>query len=235
MKIEAKRAVVFGGTSGIGLATVKQLAAMGAKQVIAVSRNPQRAPELPANVSTIALDVLDEAALQAFFAAQEPFDILVSAATGGARAAGPFLQMDMAAYQGSFAKLWGYANVVRFGAEHLSDSGSIVLVSGAPARKTRPGQVALGSVGGGVEAFARAVAAELAPRRINIVSPGLIDTPLIPVVGEERDSFFADATQNNLIPRTGTAEEVALAIIFAIENDFITGTTIDVDGGWLLS
>jgi len=235
MNIEAKRALVFGGTSGIGLATVFRLAQMGATEVVAISRHPERVTDLPLNVTTAKVDVLDEAALKTFFQSQPPFDILISAATGGARASGPFLQMNMAAYQGSFAKLWGYANVVRFGAEQLTDQGAIVLVSGAPARKTRPGQVALGSVGGGIEAFVRAITAELAPKRINLVSPGLIDTPLIPITGEERSAFFADSTQNNIIPRTGTADEVAMAIIFAIENDFVTGTTIDVDGGWLLS
>ena len=66
-----------------------------------------------------------------------PFDILVSAATGGERAAGPFLSMDMEGYKRSFDKLWGYANVVRYGTEHLAADGSIVIVSGAPARRSR--------------------------------------------------------------------------------------------------
>ena len=110
-----------------------------------------------------------------------------------------------------------------------------MLVSGSPARKCRPGQIAISSVGGAVEAFARGIAPEIAPKRINIVSPGIIDTPMSPLQGNERDEFYKNATQNNLIPRAGTSEEVAQGIIFAIENDFITGTTIDVDGGWLTS
>ena len=129
----------------------------------------------------------------------------------------------------------GYANVVRFGAQHLSPSGSIVLVSGAPARKTKPGQVALGSVGGAVEALVRALACEIAPRRINIVSPGTIDTPMVALSGEERVEQYQKLTARNVIPRAGTPEEVAQAIIFHVQNDFVTGTTIDVDGGWLLS
>ena len=78
--------------------------------------------------------------LQQLFQECAPFDILISAATGGSRAIGPFLQMDMDGYQLPFDKLWGYANVVRFGAAHLSDDGAIVLVSGAPARRTKPGR-----------------------------------------------------------------------------------------------
>ncbi|MDH3659596.1 MAG: SDR family oxidoreductase [Alphaproteobacteria bacterium] len=234
MDVKGKKAIVFGGTSGIGLAAAKQLAALGAK-VIAISRNPERAGEVPAGITLRKCDVRDRDALKALLQECAPFEILVSAATGGERAVGPFLEMDMDGYMSSFDKLWGYANVVRFGTEHLSEDGSIVLVSGAPARKTKPGQVAIGSVGGAVEAFVRAVAPEIAPRRLNVVSPGQIDTPMVALQGEEREALYKKMTANHVIPRAGTADEVAQAIIFMIQNDFVTGTTIDVDGGWLLS
>jgi len=140
----------------------------------------------------------------------------------------------MEGYKGSFDKLWGYANVVRYGTQHLSDHGAIVLVSGAPARRTKPGQVALGSVGGAVEQLARAVAVEIAPKRINVVSPGSIDTPMFAPTGPERDALFKKMITGNIIQRAGQPDEVAQGIVFAVENDFVTGTTIDVDGGWLL-
>jgi NAD(P)-dependent dehydrogenase (short-subunit alcohol dehydrogenase family) len=143
--------------------------------------------------------------------------------------------MDMDGYQASFDKLWGYANIVRFGTEHLTDDGTIVLVSGAPARKCKPGQVSLSSVGGAVEALVRAVAPEIAPRRLNVVSPGTIDTPMVAAQGKERETLYKNMTAKHLIPRAGTADEVAQAIVFMIQNDFVTGSTIDVDGGWLLS
>ena len=234
MDVAGKKAIVFGGTSGIGLAAAKQLAALGA-EVIAISRNPDKAGDLPAGISTKACDVRDRNALAALFKECAPYDILISAATGGARAIGPFLAMDMDGYQASFDKLWGYANVVRFGTEHLSQDGAIVLVSGAPARKCKPGQVSLSSVGGAVEALVRAVAPEIAPRRINVMSPGTIDTPMVAMQGDERKAFYDKATASNVIPRAGTAEECAQGIIFLVQNDFVTGTTIDVDGGWLLS
>ena len=75
---------------------------------------------------------------------------------------------------------------------------------------------------------------EIAPRRINVVSPGLIDTPMFPGEGDARVAFLSQATAGNLIKRAGPAEEVAAGILFTIENDFVTGTTIDVDGGALL-
>ena len=228
-----KKALVFGGTSGIGLATVNQLKAQGA-EVVAISRDPSKAGDI-AGVTLAACDVRDTDALAELLAQHAPFDLLISAATGGSRAAGPFLQMDLAAYQASFDKLWGYTNIVRLGAEHLTEKGAIVLVSGAPARRAKPGQAALASVGGAVEQFARAVAPELGPRRINVVSPGVIDTPMFGPDAEARAKMLGAATANNLIPRAGTPDEVAEAVIFVAGNEFVTGTTVEVDGGWILS
>lgn len=234
MDVAGKKAVVLGGTSGIGLSTTRQLAALGA-EVVAVSRNPDKAGELPAGVTTRACDVLDREAMATLFAACAPYDILVSAATGGERAFGKFTEMDMDGFQGSFDKLWGYANTIRYGTQHLAEDGAIVLVSGAPARQMRPGMVAIGAVGAAVESLVRSVAMEIPPRRINVVSPGIIDTPMIAAQGEARAKMLAGATRNNLIPRAGTPDEVAQAILFCIQNDFVTGTTVDVDGGWLLT
>lgn len=234
MEISGKKALVFGGTSGIGLATVQQLSDLGA-EVIAIGRNPDKITEMPANTTARKCDVLDREALQTLFAECGPFDILVSAATGGNRAIGPFAEMDMDGYQGSFAKLWGYTNVVRYGLEHMPKTGAIVLVSGSPARRCNPGQIAISSVGGAVEAMVRGVAKEIKPIRINAMSPGLVDTPMVALEGEARDEFYTKLTSKNLIPRVGTPEEQAQGVIFLIQNDFVTGTTLDVDGGILLS
>ncbi len=228
-----KKALVFGGTSGIGLAVVHRLCEQGA-EVVAISRDPSKAGDL-AGVTLAACDVRDTDALAELLAAHGPIDLLISAATGGSRAAGPFLQMDLAAYQASFDKLWGYTNIVRLGTEYLSEKGAIVLVSGAPARRAKPGQAALASVGGAVEQFARAVAPELVPRRINVVSPGVIDTPMFGPDAAAREKMLGAATAKNLIPRAGTPDEVAEAVMFVAGNEFVTGTTVEVDGGWILS
>ena len=234
MDINGKKAIVFGGTSGIGLSATQMLSDKGA-HVIALSRNPDKLKNVPKNVTTKKMDVLDRDALEKFFQEVGEYDILVNSATGGARAVGPFLSMDLDGYRASFDKLWGYTNVVRYGTKFLKNNGNIVLVSGSPARKCRPGQIAISSVGGAVEAFARGIAPEIAPKRINIVSPGIIDTPMSPLQGKEREDYYKNTTNNNLIPRAGTPDEVATGIIFAIENEFITATTIDIDGGWLIS
>ena len=234
MDIDGKKAIVFGGTSGIGLSATQMLSDKGA-HVVALSRNPEKLQNVRINVVTKKMNVLDRDALEQFFQEVGEYDILVNSATGGARAVGPFLSMDLDGYRASFDKLWGYTNVVRYGTKYLKNNGNIVLVSGSPARKCRPGQIAISSVGGAVEAFARGIAPEIAPKRINIVSPGIIDTPMSPLQGKEREDYYKNTTNNNLIPRAGTPDEVATGIIFAIENEFITGTTIDIDGGWLIS
>ncbi len=233
MQVQGKKALVFGGTSGIGLATTIKLRDAGA-EVVAISRDPSKAGDIE-GVTLKGCDVLDREALVALFAELAPFDILISSATGGGRALGPFLEMDLDGYKGSFDKLWGYSNCVRLGAEHLAADGTIVLVSGSPARRAKPGQSALGSVGGAVEQFVRAVAAEIVPRRINVVSPGVIDTPMFGPDKDQRSQMLAGATAKHLIQRPGSAEEVADGIMFVVQNDYVTGTTIDVDGGWLLS
>ena len=231
MDLQGKRAIVLGGTSGIGLAVSMQLAAAGAV-VTAASRTANRA--VAEGVAVRPVDVLDRSALEQLFKNLAPFDILVNAATGGGRATGPFLSMDLDGFQGSFRKLWGYVNSVRLGAPLMSERGAIVLISGTPARKAMPGMSAISTVGNAVEGFVRAIAPELAPRRINVVAPGVIDTPMFAASGEQREAFLKQATARNLIPRAGTADEVAEAVLLLLRNEFMTGTTIDVDGGALL-
>ena len=235
MEIENKKALVFGGTSGIGLATCEKLIEKGA-DVIAISRDPSKASTVKHNkLSFESCDVRIEEDVKKIFKKHAPFDILISAATGGSRAAGPFLKMDMLGFKSSFDKLWGYANVVRYGTSCLGSDGTIVLVSGSPARRMKPGQIALSAVGGAVENLVRGVANEIAPRRINTVSPGLIDTPMFSQEGADRKAFIDSATASHSIKRAGKPEEVAKGIIFVIENDFVNGTTVDVDGGWISS
>ena len=221
-----KKAIVLGGTSGIGLSAAEMLRDAGA-EVIAGGRSDRQID----GIECVQVDVLDREALRLLFEKHHGFDYLVNAATGGSRAIGPLLEMDLDGFQNSFAKLWGYVNSVRLGVPHMSADGAVVLVSGYPARKWRSGTIAIGSVGGSVEAFIRLSANEITPVRINGVSPGLIDTPMSPLEGEQREKYYNEGTAQHLIARAGTSAEVASAIIFLLENQFVTGTIVDVDGG----
>jgi len=231
--IEGKKALVFGGTSGIGLEITRLLVASDC-EVVTISRRGELNDE-SLKVSSESADVQDRDALEDIFSKHNGFDYLVNAATGGPRAVGPFLEMDLDGFQGSFAKLWGYVNTVRLGTPHMSEGGAIVLVSGYPARKWRPGVLAIGTVGNAVEGFIKLAANEIAPVRINGVCPGLIDTPMFAQSGKERQNYFDETTRSNLIPRAGKPEEVAAAAMFLLENQFVTGTIVDVDGGAIVT
>ena len=117
----------------------------------------------------------------------------------------------------------------RHGAPHVADDGAIVLEwqSGTQAETGQMPCLLLAvllSVDTGI-------VCGIAPKRINVVSPGIIDTPMVALSGEERQKHYQNVTKSHLIKRAGASG--ASAIIFAIENDYVTGTTIDVDGGWL--
>ena len=215
MNLQGKKALVFGGTSGIGLATIKMLQAEGAS-VVAISRNPDKAGDI-AGVELAACDVRDEAALVNLFAAHAPFDVLISAATGGERAAGPFLQMDLAGYRASFDN-----RVIPMcdSVQNTSAMMATLCRICAPARRAKPGQAAIASVGGAVEQFVRAVTAELAPKRINVVSPGVIDTPMFGNDADARAKMLGGATAKNLILQA--PRRSAEGIMFVVKSDFVT-------------
>ena len=138
MTLKIKKAIILGGTSGIGLAAAALLLEEEA-EVTVFGRSEQNLKNAKAalgpKVQALKLDVLDRKNMEAALEKLSPIDILINAATGGERATGPFLSMDLDGFQGSFRKLWGYVNAVRLGAPLMSSTGSIVLVSGSPARK----------------------------------------------------------------------------------------------------
>lgn len=236
--LAAKTIVVIGGTSGIGLAVVQAADAEGAN-VYAVGRSQENIDKAvavcSADVKFRIADTHDVVALAVLFEGIGEIDHLVSAATGAERTLAPFMQQTAEQFAAAFEKFWGYTNVVRQGEPHVNAQGSITLVSGSPARKFKVGASSLSCTGGAIEAFVRALAIELAPKRVNVVSPGLIDTPMWDVMGDEKQQKLADMTAHIPLKRAGKAEEVANAIIFAMTNSYVTGTTIDVEGGTLLA
>jgi NAD(P)-dependent dehydrogenase (short-subunit alcohol dehydrogenase family) len=233
-----KNVVVIGGTSGIGLATAIAASELGAN-VWAAGRSEShldKAREASAGrIKLVSLDTHDDAALQQLFATVGRVDHLVSAATGGTRTLKPFVEQTEEQFQAAFGKLWGYAKVARIGAAFVPQDGTITFVSGAPARRFKPNMSALSCVGGAVENMVRCLAVELSPIRVNVVSPGIIDTALFDWMGAEKAERVAAMTQGQLVKRIGRPQEVASALIYLMLNGYATGTTVDVDGGQLLS
>jgi NAD(P)-dependent dehydrogenase (short-subunit alcohol dehydrogenase family) len=236
--LSGKKIVIIGGTAGIGLATAIAAAEQGA-QVWAAGRSEANLEMARAasngKFELRQADTHDAEALEAIFREVGKIDHLVSAAVGGERTLKPFLEQTEEQFKAAYDKLWGYAKVVRVGAPYLADDGAITLVSGSPARKIKPGQSPLSCVGASVENLVRCLAVEMAPVRVNVVSPGTIDTAMFDWMGDEKADKLSAMTSSHLIPRAGSSEEVAEGLLFVMNNKFVTGTTVDVDGGRILS
>ena len=237
-KLAGKNVVIIGGTAGIGLAAAQAASELGAN-VWAAGRSEEHI-EKANTVSNGTFEVRqadthDADALEAIFKEVETIDHLVSSAVGGERTLKPFLEQTEDQFKAAYDKLWGYAKVVRTAAPYLAADGSITLVSGSPARKIKPAQSALSCVGASVENLVRCLALEMAPIRVNVVSPGTVDTAMFDWMESDKEEKLKGMTATHLIKRAGTAEEVAEGILFALQNAFVTGTTIDVDGGRILS
>jgi len=237
MNLENKKIVVVGGSSGMGLATARNLAEAGAHVVIA-SRSAEkleRAKRLIGRpVQSRVLDVRNESEVAGFFRALGDFDHLVITAADAVF--GPFLEVEIRAAQEFFdSKFWGAYRVARYGAPRLAKDGSITFVSGAASQHGTPGLSAGSAINAALEALGRTLAVELAPIRVNTIAPGLIETPAwLDIMGEEqKQAFFKDAAAKLPLKRIGTAEEVAHTVRYLIENTYTTGSVLFPDGGYL--
>lgn len=236
--LAGKNIVIIGGTAGIGLATAIAASEAGAK-VWAAGRSEANLEKArvasDGKFEVRQADTHDAAALEAIFKEVGTIDHLVSAAVGGERTLKPFLEQTEEQFKAAYDKLWGYCKVVRIGAPYLAKDGAVTLVSGSPARKIKPAQSPLSCVGASVENLVRCLAVEMAPIRVNVVSPGTVDTAMFDFMGEEKKANLAAMTSTHLIKRAGTSDEVAEGLLFVMNNNFVTGTTVDVDGGRILS
>lgn len=238
---EQARFVIIGGTSGVGLATAAAACARGGKVVIA-GRDPQKLAtaldQLQAHaveagaVSGEAVDAGDPLAMAAFMARVGAFDHLILAASGG-KGAGPFAAVAEADLrQGFDAKFWVHWHAARAALPYLAERGSITFVTAASARMAAPGTSGLAAINAAITGMAAVLARELAPRRVNTISPGVIDTAWwdqqVPAM---KEAVFAGASVGAPVGRVGQAAEVAEAILALALNGFITGALLDIDGG----
>ena len=233
--LAGQTAVVVGGSSGIGLASARALLAQGADVTI-VGRSKERltkaADTLGSGVSTAAVDCADESATATFFEGVKSLDHLVISLAGGA-ALGPFTEVPVQGVRETFdGKFWPYLIAMHHGAKRLSDSGTITLVTGASAIAAVPTTASLGAVNGALEGVIKTLAVELAPRRVNAVSPGLTDTEAWSRIPDDiREGMYAQSAADTPVGRIGQPEDVANAVLACIQNGFLTGLVLPCDGG----
>lgn len=239
MTLSSSTVLVIGAGSGIGRA-VAQVASQAGARVILAGRTQDH---LAATAATLSgphavhpLDATNEQDVAAFFEAVGPFNHLVS--TASQSAGGPLRNLGADSIARAFgAKLWAPVFLLKHGGQRIAKDGSFTFFSGF--RSARPGQgTAITSlVNGGLEAFAKAMALELAPVRVNVISPGVVDTGAFwDRLGEEgKGKVFADFAAKAPVGRVGRAEDQAAAVLFAMTNPFLTGALLPVDGGGQLT
>ncbi len=237
MDLNNQRIVIIGGSSGIGLATAKAAVASGARVVIA-GRNLEKLAKareaIGGQVEALPLDAGNEAAVKDFFEKVGEFDHLTT--PGSSIRGGPFLSLETAQARADFdSKFWGQYHAAKYGAPKMRPGGSIVLFAGIWSQRPAAGYAAIAAINSAIEGLGRALAGELAPIRVNTVSPGLVDTPIYAGLPEaQRTATFAAFAAAAPVKRVGRPEDIAQTVLYLMNNSFTTGSTIYVDGGYTL-
>src|SRR3984957_15247485 len=238
MSLKDKRVVVAGGSSGIGFATALAAANQGAEVIIA-SRNAERVTaalaQLPSSAQGQSVDFTDEAQIKSWFEKIGPFDHLVYTA-GEALQLGALAETDVETARQAFeVRYWGAFKTVKHGHALIRKGGSIVLTTGIASLRPNKGWTVPSSTLGAMESLTRALAVELAPIRVNIVSPGVVKTAMWDQLPEaDREGLYRDVGAKLLVGRVGEADEVAETYLYLMRQTFSTGQMVVVDGGGVL-
>jgi NAD(P)-dependent dehydrogenase (short-subunit alcohol dehydrogenase family) len=228
-----KTVLVVGRGSGIARAIADAALAAGAL-VIAAGRRPDALTEAYRGVSGVTVeqvDLTDDDSIAALAQRVGAVDHVVS--TASARARGTIGDLDRDAVRRSFdTKVIGPLMLARAFRDQINPGGSLLVFSGVAAFKIEVGTLAVAITNAAADTLTRSLAVELAPIRVNALSPGVIDTGAWDALGEERKAqLFAATGERNPARRIGAAEDVASAAILALTNTFMTGLTLHVDGG----
>jgi NAD(P)-dependent dehydrogenase (short-subunit alcohol dehydrogenase family) len=234
MLLAGQKVVVVGGSSGIGLATAELARREGADVIIA-SRNAERlnAAAEKSGAKAIVADVTSDESVASLFGGCGPVDHVV--VTAAQLRSGPFKTVAMEDVRSTMeGKFWGAWRVAR--SAEIRPGGSLTLVTGFLSMRARPNSAIVGAANGALESLARSLALELAPVRVNAVSPGIIDTPIRAAMPEAaRLDLLAKTAAALPVGRVGEGEDIARQILAFMIIGFMTGSIVYLDGGALIS
>ncbi|MBS1230111.1 MAG: hypothetical protein H6R17_3388 [Proteobacteria bacterium] len=230
-----KKIFIAGGSSGMGAALAQMAAARGARVAIA-GRSPSKLDVVAAKLgdsllATYVLDLADAHAVLQALGEHGPYDHIVT--TAAQLTFKSFPELSDADIQHMLAsKFWGPVNLARAAVTQLKPEGALLFFSGAAAYKASVGTSIIGAVNRLLESLAQSLAIELKPRRVNVISPGLVDSPTWAGMSDgERTALFAAAAAALPVGRIGQVDDLAHAALAILENGFITGSVVHVDGG----
>jgi len=230
--------VIVGGSSGMGRALAAELVAQGSEVTVA-GRSADKLDDVrrELGVRTVAMDVGVEQDIERLFAVTGTVSHIVTTAADVGGAYQPIAAYDVRAARTAVdSKLLGPLLLAKHGAPLLEPGGSIVFTSGIAAYRPGPRASLLAALNGALASLAAALAVELAPLRVNVVSPGWVDTPIWQdVAGDAAPETLAAMAARLPVGRIGRTQDIAAAIIALLRNGFITGTVLHADGGHRLA
>jgi len=236
--LKSKKVVVLGGSSGIGLEVARLASQLGAEVVIASSnaqRVKQAVAEIGGKTTGHAVDLSDEAAIEAFFEGLGPLDQLVYTAADSLHVSG-LATTDLKAARKAFdLRYWSALAAVKYATPHIRKGGAITLTTGVYGQRPIKGIPIIASIAAMMEGLTRSLAIDLAPIRVNCVSPGVVRTKLWDSMPEEqREAFFEATAKQMLVGRIGEPVEIAQTYLYLMQQGYSTGQTVIVDGGTTL-
>lgn len=238
MTLANQTVVVLGGSSGIGLATAKAAKAEGAR-VIVTGRSRERLQkaqaELGTEARTVALDVTDEDGTRSLFSKLDHVDHVFI--TAGTVLLDPRLEPDAETVRPALdIRFWGAFYAAKYAAPKMGAGGSMTFMSGVTSIRPLRGASVTTASCGAIEAFARSLAVDLAPIRVNVIQPGPVDTPMLAGLrSERRSAFLAERAAHVPVKRIGHPEEIAEGVLFLMKNGYVNGITLRMDGGEALT